>query len=74
MERITTHPNIMCGKPCIQGTRIPVELLLEDLAAGLSVAEVLEQYPQLTQQDVLTAIRFAGEAVHRQHPPMQLVG
>lgn len=64
----------MCGKPCIRGTRIPVELLMEDLASGLTVDEVIEQFPQLSREDVLAAIRFAADAVHTQHPPMRLAG
>jgi uncharacterized protein (DUF433 family) len=71
---ITAHPDIMLGKPCIAGTRIPVELLLEDLASGMTLAEIVDQFPQLTEQDLRDAIQFAAEAVQAQHPPMRLVG
>jgi uncharacterized protein (DUF433 family) len=60
-ERITSNPEVMLGRPCIKGTRIPVELLLEKLGEGVSVEELLEAYPQLEREDVLAALRFAAD-------------
>jgi uncharacterized protein (DUF433 family) len=51
-ERITVDPDILAGKPVILGTRIAVELVLELLAAGQSDAEILENYPGLTRDDI----------------------
>jgi uncharacterized protein (DUF433 family) len=60
-ERIVSDPDIMMGKPTIKGTRITVELILEKLGEGMTVAEFLEAYPHLTLEDVLAALRFAAD-------------
>ena len=60
-DRISRDPKIMMGKPCIKGTRITVELVLEDLSDGMSVAHVLEAYPHLTEADVRAALEYAAE-------------
>ena len=61
LERISIDPNVCFGKPCVRGTRIWVSLLLDFLAAGASVEEILAGYPQLTRQDVLAAIAYGAE-------------
>lgn len=58
---ISTDPTVMMGKPCIKGTRITVELVLRKLGAGRSMAEVIEAYPQLTEDDVRAALAFAAD-------------
>lgn len=60
--RIVCDPNILCGKPTIAGTRISVELILEEIAAGTTVDELLIDYPHLTRDQILAAIKFATEA------------
>ena len=60
---IESNPNVMAGKPVVAGTRVTVELLLERLAAGESIEQLLESYPRLTRQDILDAIAFAAEAL-----------
>jgi uncharacterized protein (DUF433 family) len=60
---IESNPNVMAGKPVVSGTRITVELLLDRLAAGESIEQLLESYPRLTRQDVLDAIGFAAEVL-----------
>jgi len=60
LERIHTDPQVMLGKPVIRGTRITVEILLEKLAAGNSIEEILADYPRLTREDVLAAMAYAG--------------
>ena len=60
--RIVSDPKVLCGKPTIAGTRISVELILEKLADGDSVADLLDDYPHITESDVRAAIRFAAEA------------
>ncbi len=59
--RITADPGIMMGKPCVKGTRITVELLLRKLGAGRSIADILEAYPQLTDDDVRAVLSFAAD-------------
>ena len=53
---IEAHAEILGGKPVIQGTRIPVDLLLELVDAGLSVDDILVEYPNLKREDVLVAL------------------
>jgi uncharacterized protein (DUF433 family) len=61
--RISIDPRICGGKPCIKGTRISVSLILDFLAEGMTEAELLAEYPQLSHDDVLAAIAFgAGTA------------
>jgi len=59
--RITAEPAVMMGKPCIKGTRITVELMLRKLGAGRSFADLLEAYPQLTEEDLRAALAFAAD-------------
>lgn len=61
LEHITVDPNVCFGKPCIRGTRIWVSLLLDFLADGMSIEEILEEYPQLTEEDVRAAIAYGAE-------------
>jgi uncharacterized protein (DUF433 family) len=63
MTQIVSDPNILCGKPCIAGTRVSVELVLDKLGAGDSVADILADYPFLSREQVLEAIRFAGRSL-----------
>jgi uncharacterized protein (DUF433 family) len=63
LERIDIDTQVMLGKPVIHGTRITVEILLEKLAAGNSIAEILEDYPRLSHEDVLAAVAYAREAL-----------
>jgi len=60
MERIEINPKKMGGKPVIKGTRIPVYFILELLANGWSFEDILENYPQLTREDILAAIKYAS--------------
>jgi uncharacterized protein (DUF433 family) len=61
LARITVDPEVCDGKPCIKGTRIWVSLILDFLAGGASEAELLNEYPQLTRDDVLAAIAYGAE-------------
>lgn len=65
-KRITIHPEICHGKPCIQGTRIPVDIVLELLENGLTFSEILEEYPQLEKTDIQACIAFARCVVNRE--------
>jgi len=61
LERISVDPNICFGKPCIRGTRIWVSLILDFLANGMSIKEILEEYPHLTEEDIRAAIAYGAE-------------
>jgi uncharacterized protein (DUF433 family) len=62
-QLIVSNPNVMMGKPVIAGTRITVELVLEKLAAGETIEQILDAHPRLTREAVLAAIAFAREAL-----------
>ncbi|MCL6569178.1 MAG: DUF433 domain-containing protein [Meiothermus silvanus] len=62
-QLIVSDPNVMMGKPVVAGTRITVELILEKLAAGETIEQILDAHPQLTREAVLAAIEFAKEAL-----------
>ena len=59
---ITIDQTICNGEPCIRGTRIMVRVLLDNIAAGVSVDELLASYPSLTRDDVHAAMRYSGDA------------
>lgn len=59
-ERIVSKPEVLRGKPCIRGTRISVEFVLELVASGASRADIVTAYPQLTSEDVEEAVRYAA--------------
>ncbi|MBM4031629.1 MAG: DUF433 domain-containing protein [Planctomycetes bacterium] len=58
--RITADPAICGGYACIEGTRVPVYIVLDFLAAGNTVDGILAEYPQLTREDVLAAVEYAA--------------
>jgi uncharacterized protein (DUF433 family) len=60
---ITSNPNILFGKPAIKGTRIAVEQVLDELAGGTSIEELLEEYPRLTRDAVYAALAFAADTL-----------
>jgi uncharacterized protein (DUF433 family) len=62
LERISIDPAVCGGRPCIQGTRIWVSLVLDLLASGTPEAELIAEYPQLTHDDILAAIAYGAEA------------
>ena len=62
-KRIEMIPQIMHGKPVIKGTRIPVGLILGYLAGGMTVEEILGEYPTLTREDVLACLEYASYVV-----------
>ena len=76
LERISVDPNICFGKPCIRGTRIWVSLLLDLLADGMTVEEVLAEYPQLTKDDIRAAIAYGAEMSRERYVdiPAEAVG
>ena len=65
-DRITTDPSVCHGKTCIKGTRIMVSVSLDNLAAKVSQAEILQSYPTLTSEDIFAAISYAAELAREQ--------
>lgn len=65
-NRIVIDPKVMTGKPVIKGTRITVELVLRLLAQGVTVENILENYPHLKRGDILAAIEYATELVEEE--------
>ena len=64
--RVVVDENIHHGDPCIKGTRIPVSILVGSLADGMTVAEVIEEYPQLTPDAVAAALAYAAEVLKQE--------
>jgi uncharacterized protein (DUF433 family) len=60
-DRIAINPEVMFGKPVIKGTRITVELILHELADGMTLDEVLKDHPHLTADDIQAAQHFAAD-------------
>jgi uncharacterized protein (DUF433 family) len=60
---IKSDPTVMMGKPVVAGTRITVELVLEKLAAGETIEQVLDAHPRLTRESILAALDFAARAL-----------
>ena len=65
-KRIVSAPDIMLGKPVIKGTRITVELILRKMAEGMTIEELLEAYPYLTNNDVLSAVSYSADINSRE--------
>lgn len=61
-DYITIYPGKRSGKPCIRGMRITVFDVLSYLAAGMSTEEILEDFPELTRQDILACLAYAADA------------
>ena len=70
-ERITTNPDVMGGLPCIRGLRMPVATVVAMVADGMSVAEILDDFPYLEAEDVAEALRYAAEAVRERELPLR---
>ena len=64
IARITIDPEICHGKPCIRGLRYPVETILELLSAGMTHEDILADYDDLDEQDILAALDFAARLSH----------
>lgn len=66
LERITINAAVCHGKPTVRGLRYPVELILELLSAGMTVDEILEDYPDLEREDILAVLAYAARMVRMQ--------
>ncbi len=69
-ERITVNPAQMGGVPCVRGLRIPVATIVGMVAEGMSEAEILQTYPDLKEEDIREALRYAAEAVKERELPV----
>ena len=65
LERITLNPKVMVGKPVIRGTRLTVEFILNLLAHGGTIAEILDEYQGLMPEDIQACLLFARESLSR---------
>jgi len=63
-SRITSDPAICHGKPCIRGLRYPVESVLEWLAGGMTIEDILSDYPDLERDDILAVLGYAARLAH----------
>ena len=69
LDRIVVDPKIMLGKPTVRGTRIPVELVLEQLSYDLAPSVLFAAYPRLTAEDIKACIAYARQVfIQRPHP------
>jgi uncharacterized protein (DUF433 family) len=64
---ITSNTQVLGGKPCVRGTRLRVEFLLELAASGAAQAQMLGQYPQLTPDGLAAAFRYAADVLKGEH-------
>ncbi len=60
LTRITQNPAVMGGKPCIRGTRVTVGMIVAQIGAGLTIDQLLADYPYLAREDILEALRYAA--------------
>lgn len=70
-ERITADLGVMAGVPCIRGTRIPVATVVGMVAEGMTDQQIVDDYPQLSREDVREAPRFAAAAVDERTLPLR---
>jgi len=63
LEQVEINPRVCGGKPVIRGTRIPVTVILDHLAAGSSVSDIVGKYPELSSEQVVAAIRYCHEMI-----------
>lgn len=70
LERLNADPTILGGQMCIRGTRIPVTLILDALAAGETVEDLLRGYPTLTRDDVYAALAYGAKLAHERILPL----
>ena len=66
--RISVDPAIMIGKPCINGTRITVELILRWLAGGRTFTDLTEAYPHVSEEDIRAALEYAADNIGVRQP------
>ena len=63
LSRIERNPDIMMGKPVVRGTRLPVDIIVEKLAYGLSFQDIIREYPFISEEDIRAALLYAAKSV-----------
>ena len=63
-SRVTLKPEMCGGRPCIRDTRIEIAVILDGLAEGMTEAEIIDHYPQLTPEDIRASLAYAAELSH----------
>jgi len=66
LKRIVQNPEIMLGKPVIEGTRMPVEILVEKVAYGYSNQDILKEYPFISDEDIQASLLYAARVISRE--------
>jgi len=76
LKRISIDPNVCFGKPCIQRTRIWVSLILDFLASGMNIEEILTEYPHLEVEDIRAALAYGAEMTRERYVeiPVEAIG
>lgn len=74
LARITVDPNVCFGKPCIRGHRIWVSLILDFLAGGWTIEDILAEYPDLTPEDVRACIAYGAEMTRERYVDLSGAG
>lgn len=74
LERISINPKICHGQPCVKGTRIMVWLIIQYLANGDSMEDILAAYPSLTREDVQACLAYAAEVTRERVLPIEVSG
>lgn len=72
LERITIDPEVMGGQPCIRGLRIPVSLIIKLIASGKKIEDILEDYPELEEEDIKQSLEYAAWTVSEKVLPITL--
>ncbi len=72
-ERISVNPKVMHGQACIKGTRIPVYLIVGMLAGGDTIEDLLEEYPSITKEDILSCLAYAAQMTEEQISPIETI-
>lgn len=72
-ERIFVNPKVFHGQACIKGTRIPVHQIIQMLANGDTIEELLEEYPSIKHIDILACLEYAGTLTEEQLSPLEIL-
>jgi uncharacterized protein (DUF433 family) len=72
-DRITLDPNRCFGKPCVRELRMPVASILSNLASGMTVEEILAEWPELEREDIYQALGYAASAMEERVLPLEEV-
>ena len=72
ISRIIIDPKVMAGKPVIKGTRVPVDLILKMLSQGISIDEIIAEYPRLCQEDIQAALLYGNIVISEQVLPLRV--